>query len=76
MISLHSHSGARDLNNILFRHVLTLEMRVLAGQFCRHAKGSLEDVVKEAIRQGFSVYGLSEHIPRHRREELYPEEVC
>jgi hypothetical protein len=45
------------------------------GQFCRHAKGQLEAVVKEAIRQGFTVYGLSEHIPRYRTEDLYPEEV-
>jgi histidinol-phosphatase (PHP family) len=46
-----------------------------SGQFCRHAKGLLEDVVKEAIRQGFQSYGLSEHVPRHRAVDLYPEEV-
>ncbi|THU98477.1 histidinol phosphate phosphatase H [Dendrothele bispora CBS 962.96] len=45
-----------------------------SGQFCRHAVGTLEDVVLEAIRQGFEVYGLTEHVPRYRKEDLYPEE--
>jgi histidinol-phosphatase (PHP family) len=46
-----------------------------SGQFCKHAKGLLEDVVLEAIRQKFEVYGLTEHVPRYRIEDLYPEEV-
>lgn len=46
-----------------------------SGQFCRHATGRLEDVVLEAIRKGFEVYGLTEHVPRYREEDLYPEEV-
>ena len=46
-----------------------------SGQFCRHASGTLEQVVLEAIRQGFEVYGLTEHVPRYRLEDLYPEEV-
>lgn len=29
----------------------------------------------EAIRQGFEIYGLSEHVPRYRVQDLYPEEV-
>ncbi|KIM38841.1 hypothetical protein M413DRAFT_75462 [Hebeloma cylindrosporum] len=45
-----------------------------SGQFCKHASGSLEDVVREAIRQGFQVYGLTEHVPRYRDVDLYPEE--
>ncbi|KAK1229854.1 hypothetical protein PQX77_007072 [Marasmius sp. AFHP31] len=45
-----------------------------SGQFCKHAKGTLEEVVLEAIRQGFDVYGLTEHVPRYRPEDLYPEE--
>ena len=47
-----------------------------SGQFCKHAKGMLEDVVLEAIRQKFEVFGLTEHVPRYRTEDLYPEEVC
>jgi HisJ family histidinol phosphate phosphatase len=46
-----------------------------SGQFCRHAKDELEVIVKEAIRQGFTTYGLSEHAPRYRLEDLFPEEV-
>ena len=47
-----------------------------SGQFCKHASGTLEEVVLEAIRQRFTVYGLSEHVPRYRLQDLYPEEVC
>lgn len=46
-----------------------------SGQFCRHAKDNLEDVILEAIRQGFQSFGLSEHAPRWRVEDLFPEEV-
>ncbi|RPD60954.1 histidinol-phosphatase [Lentinus tigrinus ALCF2SS1-7] len=45
-----------------------------SGQFCKHAAGTLEEVVLEAIRQGFRTYGLTEHVPRHRLDDLYPEE--
>ncbi|KAK7062782.1 hypothetical protein VNI00_000272 [Paramarasmius palmivorus] len=45
-----------------------------SGQFCKHASGTLEEVVLEAIRQGFEVYGLTEHVPRYRFQDLYPEE--
>ncbi|PPR06725.1 hypothetical protein CVT26_001330 [Gymnopilus dilepis] len=45
-----------------------------SGQFCKHASGLLEDVVREAIRKGFQVYGLTEHVPRYREVDLYPEE--
>ncbi|KAI0926616.1 hypothetical protein AcV7_005508 [Taiwanofungus camphoratus] len=45
-----------------------------SGQFCKHASGTLEEVVLEAIRQGFEIYGLTEHVPRYRTEDLYPEE--
>lgn len=47
-----------------------------SGQFCKHASGSLEEVVLEAIRQGFEMFGLTEHVPRYRSTDLYPEEVC
>ena len=46
-----------------------------SGQFCKHAVGLLEDVVKEASKQGFEIYGLTEHAPRYRARDLYPEEV-
>ncbi|KAL0082257.1 polymerase/histidinol phosphatase-like protein [Phycomyces blakesleeanus] len=46
-----------------------------SGQFCHHGYGKLEDVVKQAIRKGFKVYGLSEHMPRFDSNHLYPEEI-
>lgn len=45
-----------------------------SGEFCKHAKGGLEDVVQRAIAAGFSHYGLSEHVARYRDEDLFPEE--
>ncbi|VDC04312.1 unnamed protein product [Peniophora sp. CBMAI 1063] len=45
-----------------------------SGQFCKHAVGTLEEVVQEALRQGFETYCLTEHVPRYRSEDLYPEE--
>ena len=50
-------------------------MRRHSGQFCLHATGSLEEVVKSAIQKKFKILGLSEHVPRSRFEDLYPEEV-
>lgn len=46
-----------------------------SGQFCRHAKGDLQPVVERAIAAGFTHYGLSEHCPRYRREDLYSDEA-
>ena len=46
-----------------------------SGQFCKHASGSLEAVVLEAVRQGFETFGMTEHVPRYRAVDLYPEEV-
>ena len=46
-----------------------------SGQYCKHASGLLEEVVQEAIRQHFQIYGLTEHVPRYREVDLYPEEV-
>jgi len=41
-----------------------------SGQFCRHAKGQLQAVVERAVEAGFTHYGLSEHCPRYRKEDL------
>lgn len=46
-----------------------------SGEFCRHAKGTLSEVVQAALACGFSSYGLSEHAPRFQRGHLYPEEA-
>ncbi|MGK5092941.1 histidinol-phosphatase [Deltaproteobacteria bacterium TL4] len=45
-----------------------------SGEYCDHAAGSLESVIQQAVRLGFSHYGLSEHMPRSRNQDLYPEE--
>ncbi|KAF8333022.1 histidinol-phosphatase [Cantharellus anzutake] len=45
-----------------------------SGQFCRHANGALSEVAQAAVLKGFSVYGLTEHAPRYRTRDLYPEE--
>jgi histidinol-phosphatase (PHP family) len=54
---------------------MTVSHHSHSGQFCCHAKGTLGEVVDEAIRQGFSTFGLSEHVPRYEYSHLYPEEV-
>ncbi|CAE7214614.1 unnamed protein product [Rhizoctonia solani] len=46
-----------------------------SGQFCKHAVGTLEDAVKAAVNRGFNVFGLTEHVPRYRMDDLYPEEA-
>lgn len=46
-----------------------------SGEFCGHAKGVLERVIERAIEAGFTHYGLSEHCPRYRAEDLYLEEA-
>ena len=46
-----------------------------SGQFCRHATGDLEAVVQSAAEAGFTTYGLSEHCPRTRNEDLLPDET-
>lgn len=45
-----------------------------SGQFCGHAKDTLEEVVQAAIAKGFHTFALTEHIPR-LFEDFYPEEV-
>lgn len=45
-----------------------------SGSHCRHARGTLEEVVEAAAAGGFSVLGLSEHAPRFAPEHLYDEE--
>ncbi|KAF1915225.1 histidinol-phosphatase [Ampelomyces quisqualis] len=44
-----------------------------SGQFCGHAKDTLEEVVQAAITKGFERFALTEHIPRPI-EDFYPEE--
>lgn len=45
-----------------------------SGQFCAHAKDTLEDMVLRAIQSRMRVFALTEHIGRGMID-LYPEEV-
>lgn len=45
-----------------------------SGQFCAHAKNTLEEVIQTAISLGMDTFALTEHIPRDS-QDLYPEEV-
>lgn len=47
-----------------------------SGDYVQHAKDSLNDVIADACSKGFDVFCLTEHIPRYRHEDLYPEEVA
>lgn len=46
-----------------------------SGEFCHHAKDELEDIILTAIQKRMRVISLTEHMPRDRPEDLYPEEV-
>ena len=46
-----------------------------SGQFCLHAQDTLEQMIEAAIAKGMIVFSLTEHMPRDRVEDLYPEEV-
>lgn len=46
-----------------------------SGQFCKHAQNTLREVVERAIALGFTSFGLSEHCPRFRQQDLYEEEL-
>lgn len=47
-----------------------------SGQFCRHAapNTTLEQSILAALARGLTTFGLSEHVPRYRAQDLYPEE--
>lgn len=46
-----------------------------SGEFCGHAKGKLREVVERAVAAGFTTYGLAEHCPRVRQQDVYVEEA-
>lgn len=45
-----------------------------SGQFCEHAKGTLRELLEEAVEQEFAVYGISEHAPRYDERHLFDTE--
>jgi len=46
-----------------------------SGEFCDHATGSLREVLDAAIANGFTTYGVSEHVPRMGEQYLYENEI-
>ncbi|WP_462267594.1 histidinol-phosphatase [Desulfobacter sp.] len=47
-----------------------------SGQFCGHARDSLEDLIKAYISKGFKAVGISEHMPPPEHRLLYPDELA
>lgn len=47
-----------------------------SGEYCAHAHGTLRQVIDTAVGKGFRVFGLSEHMPRYRTQDLYPDEIA
>lgn len=47
-----------------------------SGQFCHHAKDSLEAVVQAYIAAGFTWAGITEHMPPQNDTQRYPDEVA
>lgn len=46
-----------------------------SGQYCSHAKNTLEEIVQKYISLGFAAVGISEHVPPVSNEFLYPDEI-
>lgn len=45
-----------------------------SGEFCNHAKDTLEEVILAYIHHGFSWVGITEHVPGISQELLYPDQ--
>ncbi len=45
-----------------------------SGQFCCHAEDTLEDIIRQYIRLGFTKVGITEHIPPVNEKFMYPDE--
>ncbi|KAF3932582.1 Histidinol-phosphatase [Dactylellina cionopaga] len=46
-----------------------------SGQFCAHAKDTLEQCILQAISKNLRTFCLTEHMPRADPRDLYPEEI-
>ncbi|WP_373498627.1 histidinol-phosphatase [Desulfococcus sp.] len=46
-----------------------------SGEFCCHARDTLEEVVLAYIDHGFSWFGVTEHMPPPDNRFLYPDEI-
>ena len=46
-----------------------------SGEFCCHARDSLEDIIQTYMDKGFKTVGITEHIPPVSDKFLYPDEI-
>ncbi len=46
-----------------------------SGQFCCHAKDSLEEIIQAYVEKGFLSVGITEHVPPVDDTFLYPDEL-
>jgi histidinol-phosphatase (PHP family) len=46
-----------------------------SSAYCDHADDPLDTLVSAAVEAGFHTYGITEHAPRFRNEDLYAEEL-
>jgi histidinol-phosphatase (PHP family) len=56
------------------QHTRAIQSTNARLEFCTHAVDTLEDIILEAIRQKFTSFALTEHMPRDHIQDLYPEE--
>jgi len=45
-----------------------------SGQFCNHARDTLEEIVEAYIARGFAWVGITEHMPPAHDDYLFPDE--
>lgn len=45
-----------------------------SGQFCHHAKDSLEEIIQSYISHGFPWVGITEHVPGITLDLIYPDQ--
>ena len=46
-----------------------------SGEFCSHAAGNLEEIIRTYIHQGFKWVGITEHMPPAENRFRYPDEI-
>ena len=46
-----------------------------SGQFCLHAKSTLDEVIQAYIAAGYSWVGITEHMPPLNDSVRYPDEA-
>ena len=46
-----------------------------SADFCEHAESRLREMLDAAVQAGYVVFGVSEHMPRHKPQYLYNGEV-